>query len=139
MTAESARTSLAPSSRRSTLHHALAWFSIAFAAACVPQNAGYEDVQNVVSRTGHEVHWRHVDDGGRLDEQARGLLTQPLTADSAVKLALLQNADLQAMFEGLGMARGDLIRALRLPNPTAEGGLRYEDGGSPDVELTLCG
>lgn len=137
MTFEAAGTSLVPPSRRATLHHALAWFSLAFAAACVPQNAGYQDIQNVVSRTGHEVRWRHIDDGGRLDEQARALLAQPLTADSAVKLALLQNADLQAMFEELGMARGDLMRALRLPNPTAEGGLRHEDGGSPDVELTL--
>lgn len=70
----------------------------------------------MVSRTGHEVPWRYADDGGRLDEQAHALLGQPLTADAAVKLALLNNAGLQAMFEELGMARGDLIRALRLPN-----------------------
>jgi hypothetical protein len=35
-----------------------------------------------------------------------------LTADTAVKLALLNNAEFQAAFEELGMARGDLIRAL---------------------------
>jgi cobalt-zinc-cadmium efflux system outer membrane protein len=137
MTAETAGPSHMPSTRRTTLRHTLAWFSLAFAAACVPQNAGYEDVQRVVSRTGHEVRWRHVDDSGKLDKQARALIAQPLTADRAVKLALLNNADLQAMFEELGMARGDLIRALRLPNPTAEGGLQYEDGEAPNVELTL--
>ena len=137
MTAEMAGPSGSRSTRRGTLRQTLAWLSLAFAAACVPPNAGYQDIQNMVSRTGHEVRWRHVDDDGRLDEQARVLLGQPLTADAAVKLALLQNAELQAMFEELGMARGDVIRALRLPNPTAEGGLQYEDGGATNVELTL--
>lgn len=107
------------------------------AIACVPQNAGYEDVRNLVSRTGHEVRWRHVDPAGNPRREARALLSQPLTADGAVKLALLNNAELQAAFEELGMARGDLIRALRLPNPSAEGGLLYEEGGAPDVELSL--
>jgi cobalt-zinc-cadmium efflux system outer membrane protein len=133
MSAETAGPSRLPRAPR----HALAWLSLAFAAACVPQDAGYEDVRNVVSRTGHEVRWRHIDRGEKLDKQARALLGQPLTADAAVKLALLNNADLQAMFEELGMARGDLIRALRLPNPTAEGGLQYAEDGAPDVELTL--
>ena len=137
MSAESTGPNRLPRARRTSLRHALAWLSLGFAAACVPQNAGYEDVQNVVSRTGHEVRWRHVDGAGRLDEQARVLLGQPLTADAAVKLALLNNADLQAMFEELGMARGDLVRALRLPNPTAEGGLQFEEGEASDVELTL--
>jgi cobalt-zinc-cadmium efflux system outer membrane protein len=124
--------------RSATLRHVLSWLAtLTFAVSCVPQNAGYEDVQNVVSRTGHEVRWRHVDPTGALANPARALLAAPLTADSAVKLALLNNAELQALFEELGMARGDLIRALRLPNPTAEGGLQYEDGGAPDVELTL--
>jgi outer membrane protein TolC len=70
--------------------------------------------------------------------EADSILSAPLTADSAVRLALLNNKDLQASFEDLGMARGDLLRALRLPNPSAEGGLLYEEsGGSPDVELSL--
>ena len=137
MTVEAAGPNRLPRARRTSLRHALAWLSLAFAAACVPQNAGYEDIRSVVSRTGHEVRWRHVDGEEKLDERARALLGQPLTADAAVKLALLNNADLQAMFEELGMARGDLIRALRLPNPTAEGGLQYEDGETSNVELTL--
>jgi cobalt-zinc-cadmium efflux system outer membrane protein len=137
MTVEAARPNRSLPTRRASLRRALAALPLAFAAACVPQNAGYEDVQNVVSRTGHEVRWRHIDGGGKLDERARALLEQPLTADAAVKLALLNNADLQAMFEELGMARGDLIRALRLPNPSAEGGVLYEDGSASKVELSL--
>jgi cobalt-zinc-cadmium efflux system outer membrane protein len=137
MTVEAAGPNRLLPTRRASFRHALAWLPLAFTAACVPQNAGYEDVQNVVARTGHEVRWRHVDGGEKLDMRALALLGQPLTADAAVKLALLNNADLQAMFEELGMARGDLIRALRLPNPTAEGGLQYEGGETSNVELTL--
>ncbi|HWO08637.1 MAG TPA: hypothetical protein VNN80_04135, partial [Polyangiaceae bacterium] len=127
----------APPARSATLRRTLSWLPLAFAAACVPQNAGYDDVQNVVSRTGHEVRWRQLDRVGKLDKEASAILAAPLTADGAVKLALLNNAELQALFEELGMARGDLIQALRLPNPSAEGGLQYEDAGAPDVELTL--
>ena len=137
MTVEAAGPNRLLPTRRASFRHALAWLPLAFTAACVQQNAGYEDVQNVVARTGHEVRWRHVDGGEKLDMRALALLGQPLTADAAVKLALLNNADLQAMFEELGMARGDLIRALRLPNPTAEGGLQYEGGETSNVELTL--
>lgn len=108
------------------------------ALACVPQNAGYEDVRNVVSRTGQEVRWKYREQNRDNGPESRALLSRPLTADSAVKVALLNNAELQASFEQLGMARADLVRALRLPNPTLEGGLKYEDeGGSPDMELSL--
>jgi cobalt-zinc-cadmium efflux system outer membrane protein len=91
-----------------------------------------------VSRTGHEVRWNHVHATATSSKEAESILSAPLTADSAVRLALLENKDLQASFEDLGMARGDLLRALRLPNPSAAGGLLYEEnGGSPNVELTL--
>jgi cobalt-zinc-cadmium efflux system outer membrane protein len=117
---------------------ALEWLApLTVAISCVPQNAGYEDVQSVVARTGHEVRWRHIDQFGKPDEQAGVLLAAPLTADTAVKLALVNNAELQAMFEELGMARGDLVRALRLPNPSAEGGVFYDDGSASKVELSL--
>lgn len=110
--------------------------ALALASACVPQAAGYEDVRNVVSRTGHDVRWRAVDAGGRTPEAVEALLSAPLTADSAVKIALLENRELQAAFEALGVARGELQRALRLPNPTLEGGLSFE-GGATDIELSL--
>lgn len=110
---------------------------LVFALACVPQNAGYEDVRSVVARTGHDVRWQHLEPTANSSQEAKAILAAPLTSKSAVRLALLNNRDLQAAFEELGMARGDLIRALRLPNPSAEGALQYEDEGSPTVELSL--
>jgi outer membrane protein, heavy metal efflux system len=113
------------------------WFAlVALAVACVPQNAGYEDVRTMVATTGHDVRWSHVD-AQDTTKEVRAILSVPLTSDGAVKLALLNNADLQATFEELGIARGELIRALRLPNPTAEGGLQHAEGESPDIELSI--
>jgi cobalt-zinc-cadmium efflux system outer membrane protein len=91
----------------------------------------------VVARTGHDVRWQHLEPTANSSQEAKAILAAPLTSKSAVRLALLNNRELQAAFEELGMARGDLIRALRLPNPSAEGALQYEDEGSPTVELSL--
>lgn len=50
----------------------------------------------------------------RVDE----LLKAPLTADSAVELALLNNRGLQAKLGELGIAESELVRAGRLRNPS---------------------
>ncbi|MEJ7670534.1 MAG: TolC family protein [Casimicrobiaceae bacterium] len=44
-------------------------------------------------------------------------LAQPLTADAAVQLAVLNNPGLRAAFSGLGIAEADLVQAGRLANP----------------------
>ncbi len=46
------------------------------------------------------------------------LLKQPLSADSAVQIALLNNRELQAAYAELGIAESDLVRAGRLANPS---------------------
>lgn len=104
--------------------------------ACVPRNAGYDDVRAMVSRTGHDVRWQHQGPT-KLTKEARAILAAPLTEGSAVRLALLQNREIQATFAQLGVARGDLVRALRLPNPSAEGGLKFAHDGSPGMEVSL--
>lgn len=115
-----------------------AWLAtLLLGLACVPRNAGYEDVRELVARTGHDVRWQQLEASEAWRKEARAILAAPLTEQSAVRLALLQNRELQAAFEQLGIARGDLVRTLRLPNPSAEAGLRFEPEGSPGVELSL--
>jgi outer membrane protein TolC len=41
----------------------------------------------------------------------------PLTADQAVRIALMNNPGLQATYQELGIAEADLVQAGRLPNP----------------------
>jgi outer membrane protein TolC len=49
--------------------------------------------------------------------EVRKLLAQPLTADGAVQVALLNNRGLQAGYAELGIAEADLVQAGRLRNP----------------------
>ena len=106
-----------------------------FGTACVAQDAGYADVRrSVLDRTRYDVRWNAIDGGGRSEERTRKLVSKALTADGAVQVALLNNPRVQVAFEELGVARADLVRALRLPNPVAEGALHYH-GDEPEVEL----
>jgi len=64
---------------------------------------------------------QHVDrpagDLDSIDRRVTELLTQPLTADSAVQVALLNNRGLQATYQEIGIAEAELVQASRLPNP----------------------
>lgn len=57
------------------------------------------------------------------------LLTDGLTVDEAVQVALLNNPRLQAAFMDLGMARADVVQSKLLSNPTLGVTLRLPAGG----------
>lgn len=63
------------------------------------------------------------------------MLSKPLTAKSAVKLALLNNRELRAKLRMMGVSRGRLKQAGLLPNPEAEIELLPEQDS--DIELRL--
>jgi outer membrane protein TolC len=68
--------------------------------------------------TGQEAVWaRSAGDLDSIDRRVTELLAQPLTADSAVQVALLNNRGLQATYQELGIAEAELVQASRLPNP----------------------
>ncbi|MGE4110184.1 MAG: TolC family protein, partial [Burkholderiales bacterium] len=56
-------------------------------------------------------------DASRAGAEVHKLLAQPLGADDAVRIALLNNRGLQAAYAGLGIAEADLVQAGRLRNP----------------------
>jgi cobalt-zinc-cadmium efflux system outer membrane protein len=110
--------------------------ALSFMTGCVSEDAGYGDVRRVVSdRTGHEVRWNHLD-GTPSAERTEKLLKTPLTERTAVEVALLNNSELQARFEDLGVARANMVEALRLPNPHAGAALHFHDG-SPDIDVEV--
>jgi outer membrane protein, heavy metal efflux system len=88
--------------------------------AHVDPNPAFRELANTVHlRTGKRVQWNR---GSAEDAQAQAavssLLSRPLTADSAAQIALLNNRNLQATYEELGIAQADLVEAGLLKNPT---------------------
>jgi outer membrane protein, heavy metal efflux system len=83
-----------------------------------PNPAFAELAKTVHLRTGKQVQWNR---GSAEDAQAQAavasLLSRPLTADSSVQVALLNNHNLQATYEELGIAQADLVEAGLLRNP----------------------
>ena len=95
--------------------------------AAPPKDGGFRDIQHVVSeRTGQTIQW----DGQTADDQAvhqsvHDMLSGELTADRAVQVALLNNHNLQATFEDVGIAQADLVQAGLLKNPVFDLGVRF--------------
>jgi outer membrane protein TolC len=75
-------------------------------------------------------------DDGASAARLRQLLDQPLTADSAVQLALLNNRGLKASLAELGVAEADLVQAGRMRNPSLSFG-RLHGGGSVEIERAV--
>ena len=112
--------------------------SLAILAGCAsaPKDAGFSSVQSTVSeRSGLRVEAAATDSSQAF---VKASLTKPLSADDAVQIALLRNPSLQASFDELGIARGDLITAGTLVNPVLEGRVRWAqhtEGTNPELTL----
>jgi cobalt-zinc-cadmium efflux system outer membrane protein len=106
-----------------------------------PREAGFADVRRLTSeRTGHRVHWNT----GGADDRAvaasvRDLLSDELTIEEAVQIALLNNQDLQAVYEDLGVAQANLLQAGLLRNPVFEASVGIPiDGGQTELALGVA-
>ncbi len=70
------------------------------------------------SRIRHEATWIRTDaDAQSASKATHELLAKPLSANDAVKIALLNNRGLQAAYAELGIAEADVAQASRLRNP----------------------
>lgn len=80
----------------------------------------------VANRIGSKAEWRQ---GCYQDVQALAFIeeavTNELTADIAIQIALLNNPKIQATFEELGIAQANLLEAGLLSNPSFEIEIRY--------------
>ena len=87
--------------------------------ASFSKDGGFSAVeQTAKERVGKDVKWARTDaDSDTIAARVADLLIQPLSVDSAVQIALLNNRGLQARFHELGISEADLVQAGRLPNP----------------------
>ena len=89
-------------------------------------------------RTGQSVTMqRSAKDADSAQTRVAEVLQQPLTADAAVELALLNNRGLQASFSQLGIAEADLVQAGRLRNPVFSFGRLALGGGAVEIERSV--
>ena len=111
------------------------------ASGCTTPKASLDRVQaTVAERTGKRVHWNR---GGAEDAQIKqGVQTslgRELTAESAVQIALLNNHDLQARFEEIGICRGfDRGGIAKQPKLCGQLSISESSPSGTDIEYSIA-
>ncbi|MBJ6128323.1 TolC family protein [Microvirga splendida] len=96
------------------------------AGLSVAQNVAYTELNKDVVKVTNEA------EALAAQQRAEELLHRPLTADSAVQIALLKNRGLQADFNELGVSEAEYVQATLPPNPTVA---LSRLGGSLELEI----
>lgn len=102
---------------------------VTFLSGCAVEgpDKSFDQVQSLTQeRVGTRVYWNR---NSEQDAQAHAVtdraLSQPLTCEGAVTLALLNNHHLQATFEDLGISQADFVQAGLLDNPVFNLSIRF--------------
>jgi outer membrane protein TolC len=115
-------------------------FPVVLLAGCTTfsKDGGMGTVNELTqSRIQQQATWiRSEQDADAARKATRELLAKPLTADDAVRVALLNNRGLQAAYADLGIAEADLVQAGRLRNPGFSFG-RLRRADEVEIERTF--
>jgi outer membrane protein TolC len=84
------------------------------------------------------VTLRTPEDAQAARARVKALLRQPLSADRAVQIALLNNRDLQAAYNALGLSEAAMVQASLPPNPTFKLE-RISGAGAVEIESRVVG
>lgn len=103
-------------------------FLILFITGCTsvpPVDNGY--VSSIVNdRINIQTRWyQGCEPNDEIKRSVQGLFEKELTVDAAIQIALLNNPQIQAIFEELGISQAGLIEAGLLSNPSFEIEIRY--------------
>lgn len=87
--------------------------------ATFSEDGGFGVVESEVrERIGQQPRWvRSESEADSVRARVKELLAEPLTSESAVQIALLNNPGLQASYAELGIAEADLVQASRWSGP----------------------
>jgi len=112
------------------------------ACASMPSDGGRSDVDQLVRDRlvmpdGAAVPTATATDGSAPSEAVSALLARPLTADSAMRVALASNARVQASLASLGVARAMVLEARAVSNPRAEAELYFGEDGQVSADLSV--
>lgn len=119
---------------------ALAALAVVVLSGCASfsGDGGFGPVEQIAKdRLGKQITWARSDaDRDAIDKRVAQLLDQPLSADDAVQVALLNNRGLQASFSELGIGEADMVQAGRLPNPGFSFG-RLTQGSGVEIDRSI--
>jgi len=106
--------------------------------ASFSEDGGFGAVDTAVAeRGGGKAQWlRSTDEANSAATRVKELLAQPLSAQAAVQVALLNNRGLQARYAELGIAEAELVQASRWSGPTL-GYARLKRGDEIEREASL--
>ena len=112
--------------------HATLLIAVVVIGGCagVPRDLGRSGVDSLVSERGQLIN-----DGSA--ESLSTLVEQPLTPLNAVRIALVNNPELQATYASLGYGAADIYEAGRISNPVFSGALLDSDESGMRDQLTF--
>jgi hypothetical protein len=105
--------------------------------ASFSRDGGIDDVARMTSaRIAQPAPLKRDPDAQGAQSEIKTLLSEPLSADAAVRIALLNNQGLQASLADLAISEADFVQAGRLPNPRFGFG-RVRGGGEAEIDRSL--
>ncbi len=112
---------------------------IALLSACVSlRDPGYRNVARIVKeRTGHEIVRPEKITAEKISDAVKPILAEKLSADDAIKIALLNNRQIHATFQELGIAKSEVLQATLWKNPRFNGFVRIPDHSGIDNNTEL--
>ncbi len=106
-------------------------FLIVQGCATVETEKEWDRITNIgQERVGHPVIWEQSEREKRaIQEEMERLLSDGLSRDDAVRIAIINNRALQSSFENIGISKSDLVQAGLFTNPSLDALFRFPSGG----------
>jgi outer membrane protein, heavy metal efflux system len=109
-------------------------------ATTSPRNAVEQTAALVAARNQQRLMWLGDGNDDAARREVTNLCRQDLTLANAIRVSLLANRNLQAIYEDLGIAQADLVQAGLLKNPTLSGSYDFKlDGVGPQSDVFSVG
>jgi cobalt-zinc-cadmium efflux system outer membrane protein len=118
----------------------LAFLSLTGCVTLSSEQSFNEVAGAVQGRLGKQIRW----DAGQYDDPLvrstiGRLLSRPLTAETAVQVALLNNRELQSTYADLGISQANVVQTTLWKNPVLNGAVTFSLAGeSPDYTFDLA-
>lgn len=104
---------------------------------CHSSGDGQWVTQEVECRTGYDVEWQRCCYlQAEADQKVAAFLSEELTVDQVIQIALLKNPNIQTQFETIGVSRAQYLAAMTPRNPLVYWEVRRQNNPySPNLDI----